>query len=119
MGTGPSRKKGSSAKKKEFKKSNRTRRRSKDLDQIHEDLRAQTAGIPLPFDADLPGGGQFPCVPCALWMKDDAALQQHARTKNHKKRLRLLKEVPYTVQESEAAAGMGNALIHPNVSSKI
>lgn len=46
----------------------RTRARTKDLDQVHEDLKPENlarihAGMGV-FDPDLPGGGQFPCVPC-------------------------------------------------------
>ncbi len=46
----------------------RTKRRRRDLDQIVlEDLIPQTKTQleNQPFDLDLPGGGQFYCVPCA------------------------------------------------------
>ena len=35
-------------------------------------------------------------------------MKTHVRTKVHKRRLKELKEVAYTVEESEQAAGMGN-----------
>ncbi len=34
-------------------------------------------------------------------------LSAHKRTKLHKKRVKLLHEVPYTQEEAEAAAGLG------------
>lgn len=46
----------------------RTRARTKDLDQIHQDLKPENLNklqaAMAEFDPDLPGGGQFPCVPC-------------------------------------------------------
>lgn len=46
----------------------RTRVRTKDMDQIHEDLRPENMAKLQErmgeFDPELPGGGQFPCVPC-------------------------------------------------------
>ena len=56
---------------KDFKKKCRTRKRTKDLDQIHEDLKEVNltkiqikAGV-KDVD-DLPGGGQYYCIHCAL-----------------------------------------------------
>ncbi|RIA83993.1 hypothetical protein C1645_785154, partial [Glomus cerebriforme] len=36
---------------------------------------------------------------------DSEALNRHQRGKNHKKRVKLLKETPYTQAEAEAAVG--------------
>lgn len=58
-------------------------------------------------DPDLPGDGQFYCIPCARYFIDQSTFTEHKKTKNHKKRMRLLKETPYTQAEAEAAAGMG------------
>ena len=98
---------------KDFSKKCRTRRRTRDLDQIQEDLLRQkkNPSATLPVDLELPGLGQYPCVECNVFCISAEVLQKHANTKNHKKRLRMLLEVPYTIQEAEAAAGMGNALI--------
>ena len=56
---------------KDFKKKCRTRKRTKDLDQIHEDLKEENrteirikSGV-KDID-DLPGGGQYYCIHCAL-----------------------------------------------------
>jgi len=41
----------------------RTRARTKDLDQIHEDIAAPQKLLNLEPDVDLPGMGQFYCLP--------------------------------------------------------
>ena len=52
---------------KDFKKRHRLRNRTKDLDQIHEDLRPENADkfLNKQVDPDLPGGGKFYCLHCA------------------------------------------------------
>lgn len=52
---------------KHLKKKYRTRRRTKDLDQIHEDMQPQNAAKlkSQECDMDLPGAGQYYCVQCA------------------------------------------------------
>lgn len=99
--------------KKEFSKKCRTRRRTKDLDQIHEDLlKIEQGNIDLiQPNPDLPGLGQHYCPECSFYAISSDALTGHKRGKTHKKRLKLLLEVPYTIEESIAASGMGNALI--------
>lgn len=50
------------------KKKYRTKRRTRDIDQIVEDLEIPEKRIKLetqPVDLDLPGGGQFYCIHCA------------------------------------------------------
>jgi len=86
----------------------RTRARTKDLDQIHEDLKPENVEKiknALP-DPDLPGMGQNYCIPCARHFTSDFALQNHLKTKIHKRRLKDLKEKPYTQKEAEAAVGL-------------
>ena len=56
---------------KDFKKKCRTRKRTKDLDQIHEDLKERNSTeIQMKSGVtdvdDLPGGGQYYCIHCAL-----------------------------------------------------
>ncbi|KAI9348966.1 hypothetical protein DFJ73DRAFT_834451 [Zopfochytrium polystomum] len=85
----------------------RTRARTKDLDQIHDDLKAPEKLLSQPEDADLPGLGQHYCLQCARYFTTAAALDAHLQTKLHKKRLKRLKEEPYTQKEAEAAAGLG------------
>jgi bud site selection protein 20 len=84
---GPQRRKGSNAKNKQYKKAVRTRRRTKDLDQIHEEVLLARAGqLPrIEPDPDLPGMGQFRCIPCAKFFVSDKVLQEHTRSKVHKK----------------------------------
>ena len=52
---------------KDIKKKYRTRRRTKDLDQIHLDLMPERATQlrTQPVDNDLPGDGQHYCLHCA------------------------------------------------------
>ena len=39
---------------------------------------------------------------------DDKSLKDHNKSKLHKKRVKQLKEVPYSQEEAERAAGMGS-----------
>lgn len=88
----------------------RTRRRTKDLDQINEDLKQENTEKLLnqEIDADKPGKAQFYCLHCARYFIDDQALNEHFRTKVHKRRMKALELEPYTIEESERAAGFGN-----------
>ena len=51
--------------------------------------------------------GQHSCLPCSRYFADAHALTTHLRTKLHKRRMKLLEEEPYTIEESRRAAGMG------------
>jgi bud site selection protein 20 len=44
---------------------------------------------------------------CSRYFETDVALGSHRRSKVHKRRLKQLKETPYTIEESERAAGLG------------
>ncbi len=59
-------------------------------------------------DLDKPGLGQFYCVHCAKHFISAKAFADHVKGKPHKRRLHALKTDPYTVEESERAAGMGS-----------
>ncbi|KAL1718492.1 hypothetical protein EV715DRAFT_201104 [Schizophyllum commune] len=88
----------------------RTRVRSKDLDQIQLiDLdpknRAKLEAQEL--DYEKPGLAQHYCVECAKYFETDAALHTHWRSKLHKRRCKRLAEPAYTIEEAEAAAGLG------------
>lgn len=102
---------------KAFSRSCRTRNRARDLDQVHADLlQASSSSLSLDVKAEGPeseldevaGGGRHPCVHCARHFIDQTALDKHVASKLHKKRLRLLKERPYSQAEAESAAGMGS-----------
>ncbi|CAG4932339.1 unnamed protein product [Colias eurytheme] len=93
-----------------LKKRWRVRNRKKDLDEIDGDLKEGKAEKLLnqDVDLDLPGAAQHYCLHCARYFIDDKALQEHFKTKVHKRRLKALELEPYTIEESERAAGFGN-----------
>ncbi|XP_076663940.1 zinc finger protein 593 homolog [Andrena cerasifolii] len=96
-----------------LKKGWRTKRRTKDLDEINEDLKSENVKELLnqEVDFDKPGTGQYYCVHCARHFINDTALQDHFTTKVHKRRLKALELEPYTVEESERASGKGNYVV--------
>lgn len=109
--TGPYRRKKVHKEKKHLYRSYRTCNRTLDFDQIHELLAKNpdalsSAPSVVVVDTDLPGNGQFGCVHCCKHFIDQKTLTIHLNTKNHKKRIKLLKEEPYTQKEAERAAGM-------------
>ena len=58
-------------------------------------------------DEEKPGLGQHYCIPCARYFTADFAMKTHLKTKDHKKRNRIVnEEEPYTIEESMKAAGM-------------
>nr|CAG8458482.1 13948_t:CDS:2 [Entrophospora candida]CAG8509567.1 3094_t:CDS:2 [Entrophospora candida] len=91
----------------------RTRNYTKDLDQIHEDLKKLTDEKMMRIEEKiesgsgekLPGSGKFYCIHCARHFIDSHALNEHYRGKLHKRRIKLLKETPYSQKEAEAAVG--------------
>ncbi|KAF3428965.1 hypothetical protein E2986_01286 [Frieseomelitta varia] len=93
-----------------LKKRWRTKRRTKDLDEINEDLNDKNVEKLLNQEVDLdrPGAGQYYCIHCARYFINDTALNDHFRTKVHKRRLKALELEPYSIEESERAAGKGN-----------
>jgi bud site selection protein 20 len=87
----------------------KTKRRVKDHDQIHMDLKPEEAKRLLnqEVDFDRPGNAQFYCIHCARYFISGDALKSHCSTKPHKQRLKALAIEPYTQKEAERAAGMG------------
>ncbi|KAL9002966.1 MAG: hypothetical protein Q9188_004132 [Gyalolechia gomerana] len=82
---------------------------NRDLDQIHADLRSSkhlTEHKTAKPAEDLPGLGQFYCIECAKWFESEHSMLQHRRGKNHKRRIRALKEEPYSQKEADAAIGL-------------
>jgi bud site selection protein 20 len=67
----------------------KTRRHTRDLDQIHADIHEEkhlaqykdTKAV-----EDLPGLGQFYCVECAKWFESELNLNAHTKGKPHKRR---------------------------------
>ncbi|CAK1590146.1 unnamed protein product [Parnassius mnemosyne] len=93
-----------------LKKRWRVRNRKKDLDEIDNDLKEDNAEKLLnqTVDLDLPGAAQHYCLHCARYFIDEKALTEHFKTKVHKRRLKALELEPYSIEESERAAGHGN-----------
>lgn len=59
-------------------------------------------------DMDLPGAGRYYCIQCARYFVEEKALKDHMRSRVHRKKVKMLREVPYTTEEAERAAGMGS-----------
>ncbi|KAK1927901.1 bud site selection-related protein [Papiliotrema laurentii] len=87
----------------------RTRARVKDLDQIQDDMKPENKNKyeVQPIDEDKPGLGQHYCIECAKYYETNAALQNHTKSKVHKRRLKELRDPAYTLSEAERAAGLG------------
>jgi bud site selection protein 20 len=88
----------------------KTKRLTRGYDQVREDLESpkHLAQYKATKDADdLPGLGKHYCVECAKWFESEYNLVAHTKGKNHKRRLRLLREDPHTQKIAEAAVGLG------------
>lgn len=59
-------------------------------------------------DLEKPGFAQHYCIHCAKYFINQRALEDHFRSKIHKKRLKDLQTEPYTQEEAERAAGHGS-----------
>lgn len=91
------------------KSKSKTRRHTRDLDQVHADVASEKhlqQYKDLHQPEDLPGFGDFYCVECAKWFESKTNLDHHTKGKPHKRRVRQLKEEPYSQKEAEAAAGL-------------
>ncbi|XP_061897518.1 zinc finger protein 593 [Entelurus aequoreus] len=106
--------------KKNVAKTWKTKRRTKDLDQIHSDMKPDTAAklLKQEVDFDVTGCAQHYCLHCARYFVDLKSLKDHFKTKVHKNRLKKLREEPYTQEEAERAAGMGSYIPHKTVEVK-
>jgi len=87
----------------------KTRRRLRDIDQVALDLKSPRH-LELhkgsKAEEDLPGLGQFYCVECAKWFESEHSLVGHRKGSTHKRRLKALKDEPYSQKEAEAAIGL-------------
>ncbi|PLW20299.1 hypothetical protein PCANC_08480 [Puccinia coronata f. sp. avenae] len=115
-------------------KDRKTKRYTRDLDQIALDMelahsirsvKSKQAGSVLNFDVprtfgstshptvtgdvdeDTTGAGKFPCVECARFFVDSRSLTEHQRGKVHKRRVKALADGPYNLEEAMRAAGLG------------
>ncbi|OLY81050.1 Zinc finger protein 593 [Smittium mucronatum] len=108
---------------KDVTKKYRLKRKTKDLDQIQQDLMPENKEKieNADLDADLPGQGQHYCIECNKYFIDSEANSKHKASKVHKRRLRQLKVPAYTQKEAELSAGMSTTSIlgEPQQSSLI
>ncbi|XP_076453334.1 zinc finger protein 593-like [Babylonia areolata] len=95
---------------KPLKEKYRLKRKTKDLDQIQDDMVPSKSESLLKQDVDLdkPGAAQHYCLHCAKYFINAAALKDHFKGKPHKRRLKALETEAYTQEEAERAAGMGS-----------
>ena len=99
----PQRRKGNLARNKTFHKSKKTKNYRRDIDQIHDDNKAENIEkyMNQPINDQLPGFGQFYCISCARHFVNKTAIEGHFKTKDHKKQIKTLKDTPYSIKESE------------------
>lgn len=87
----------------------KTKRRTRDLDLIYNDLSSKESIIKLknqPLDETKPGLGQYYCIECAKYYENQPSLDRHSKGKKHKRRVKDLNQRPYTNLEAEAATGV-------------
>jgi len=100
--------KANTSKNKQLQRARRTFGRTKDLDQVADDLKPENYDKlkNQPLDLDLPGNGEYYCVHCARYFISEKAIDTHFISKEHKKRIKVTKETPYTQKEAEMAVGL-------------
>jgi hypothetical protein len=93
------------------KSKKKTRRHTRDLDQIHADVQSERhleLYKETKMAEELPGLGQWYCLPCAKWFDAETNFEHHKRGKPHKRRYAASLFVcsfvvpSYTVQEQGA-----------------
>jgi len=73
------------------------------LDQIQESVHK---GKPIDGIENLPAGGKYACLKCDVYYRDEKTLQQHMKTKGHKRRVKEFNSRPHTTKDAEMAAGL-------------
>jgi bud site selection protein 20 len=71
------------------KSKKKTRRHTRDLDQVHADLHSErhlALFKDTKLSEDLPGLGQFYCKECAKWFESETNMVAHQKGKVHKRR---------------------------------
>lgn len=87
----------------------KTKRRTRDLDLIYDDLsQSDRVGALMnqQLDETKPGLAQHYCIHCARYFETPVALRTHLRGKVHRRRVKELRGVPYTQEVADAAAGV-------------
>ena len=101
------RRKKNTSQNKQFTKLRKTKHRTKDIDEIVNDLKPENI-IKIQnkkLDEDLPGLGQFYCVFCARYFINNDSLKSHYKSKEHKKQIKRTKEPTYTINDSKKFGG--------------
>jgi len=83
----------------EWGKTKKTKRRTKDIDQIFDEFHGKIKSQQeiVGKDEDLPGQGDFFCIACSRYFISQKVLEEHNITRPHKRRVaKLKKEKPYT-----------------------
>lgn len=73
------------------------------FDQIQDSINNNK---PLPELENVPAGGNFSCQKCDVFFRDKNTLDQHYKTKAHKKRVKELEIKAHTAKDAERAAGL-------------
>lgn len=71
------------------KSKSKTRRHTRDLDQIHADIHKEKhldQYKSTKTAEELPGLGRFYCVECAKWFESELNMTAHTKGKPHKRR---------------------------------
>eukprot|EP00941_MAST-03F_sp_MAST-3F-sp1_P003528 g3528.t1 len=104
--------KGHRSKNKLYKRSYKLKHYGKDHDIINKELKKRDENKrnnvptpPLPYDEDLPGGGQFYALATNRYFIDQKTLDRHLKSKEYKRTLKRMRKEAYTQEESDAAAG--------------
>ena len=87
----------------------KTKRYRRDVDQVVlDDMLPENSEklMNQPIDEYKPGLGQNYCLHCARYFISENAIQMHFKTKEHKKRMKTCKEIPYSHEEAERAGGL-------------
>ncbi len=105
------RRRNNTSRNKQYAKARGTKRRTKDIDQVITDQKSPDKFLKQPLNDDLPGQAQFYCLHCARYFISERAIQAHYKTKEHKKRLKRVKEKPYTQEEADFCAGLGRQVV--------
>lgn len=83
---------------------------SRDLDLIKSDIKSTkhlTQHKNSTAAEDLPALGQHYCIECAKWFESQYNIAAHRRGKNHKRRVRMLKEEAHSQKAADTAIGLG------------
>jgi bud site selection protein 20 len=104
------RRRGNTSRNKQYGRARKAKKHERMLDQIIlEDMLPVNTELlkNQKIDEEVTGLAQHYCVTCVRHFISDKALKEHYQNKEHKKRLKIcLKGDPYTIEESERAAGL-------------